>query len=256
MATKLEEERWKNFWDKYCELFNEGVKNKKVRPYDDKLLEKLREVYYGGIPASIILLTPKLCNGHCYDRALLLTHAFKEDEFRLVDANINSIRLHPNYIEKARDKDTGELKKNYATHCFVEKTEKDGSVWVYDTTAMVAFDKELYYQMEEPEVLKINSKQATETYFEYVEIEQADLERDKYASAIMIPKIETAITDEDPYREDLKREIEIYKEKIGYDALCREVEEDMKRVGITNDEDTKLLMKTFSQPGQKKNTSE
>ncbi len=49
MATKLEEEKWKNFWDKYCEKFNEDVKNKKIRPYDDELLEKLREVYYGGI---------------------------------------------------------------------------------------------------------------------------------------------------------------------------------------------------------------
>lgn len=219
------------------------------------MLEKLREVYYEGIPASIILLAPKLCNGHCYDRALLLTHAFKEEEFRLVDANINAIRLQPNYIEKARDKDTGELRKNYATHCFVEKTEKDGSVWVYDTTAMVAIEKELYYQMQDPEIIKINSKQVTESYFEYLETEKADIDRDKYSAVIIIPSIEAAITDKDPYREVLKREIEIFKEKIGYDALCEEVEEDMKRVGIAKDEDTKLLMKMFN-PQQKKGTSE
>ncbi len=200
------------------------------------------------------MLVPKLCDGHCYDRVLLLTHAFKEDQFQLVDVNINTIRLNPNIIDKSRNISTGELGKNYANHCFVEKKEADGSIWVYDTTARLVIEKELYYQMEEPEITKINSKQATEDYFEYIETEQADIERDKYASIIVIPNIEATITDQDPYREMLKREIEIFKEKIGYDALCKEVEEDMKRVGIADDEDIKLLMKMFHAPAQKKDT--
>lgn len=255
MATKLEEEKWQLFQEKYYELFKKGVENKKIRPYSEEEIEKLREVYYGGIPASIILLSPNLCNGYCYDRALLLSHIFKEDQFQLVDANINSIRLNPEMIDDSTNKSTGKVKRNFSNHCFVLKKEKDGSVWVYDTTAMLVIEKDLYYQMEEVEITKINSKQATEEYFEYLEVEKADIERDKYASVLILPNIEKTISTKNPYREMLKREIEIFKEKIGYDALCKEVEEDMNRVGISNEEDTKLLMKMFN-PSKKKDTSE
>ena len=42
-----------------------GIKNGLILPYDDVLKEKLRKVYYGGIPTSVILLSDGMTNGHC-----------------------------------------------------------------------------------------------------------------------------------------------------------------------------------------------
>ena len=66
----------KRIWEEYKEYRRrtlvKGLNDKKVFPYDEKLLEKLRNIYDGGIPASIILLSNFLSNGRCYDNAYLL----------------------------------------------------------------------------------------------------------------------------------------------------------------------------------------
>lgn len=70
MATRIQKMKWDLHSCKQKVLLIWGLKNGLITPYDDQLIEKLREVYYGGIPASVILLSDGMTNGHCYDRAL------------------------------------------------------------------------------------------------------------------------------------------------------------------------------------------
>ena len=102
MSTNTQEIKWKLHNYKNKKILIWGLKNGLIIPYDDRLIEKLRSIYYGGIPASIILLSDGLCNGHCYDRAVLLSRAFfdEEDDIKLLYARINSLKLNPELAGK------------------------------------------------------------------------------------------------------------------------------------------------------------
>ena len=80
MTTKLQKLKWNIHQKKYKMLMIYGLQHGLIFPYDEELIQKLRNVYYGGIPASIILLSNAMSNGHCYDRALLMSRAFLNDE--------------------------------------------------------------------------------------------------------------------------------------------------------------------------------
>lgn len=204
----LKYEAWKRKRDI---LFKYGFYTGKIRPYDDELIGKLRNIYYGGIPASIILLTQKLVAHKCYERVLLMTHVFKDEEFRMVYADVDSLRLVPEYIDDDYE--------GYANHCFVERTDSDGVTWVYDTSKMLMYEKGLYYAIESPKITKINDKETVVNYCEFIDVENSNLENDRYVSTLLLPTYEKYAAEQIVYSDVLAREIQLYKEKIDYDTL-------------------------------------
>jgi len=227
MATEFDKELWNLYLRKKELLLNYGFKNKLIHKYDDILINNLRKVYFGGVPASIILLCAKLCNGYCFDKALLLTLGFDEsEEFRLVTAKIDEISLNPKYIDEAEELDT----INDGKHRFVERVMKDGTTWVYDTTLGLVFEKELYYKMESPIVTKVSDKKAIIEFFEYQDIKNADIERDKYSLPLTIPNIELIVNSEKHFYSDIvKAELKRFKEEINYDDIVREFNEGIRK---------------------------
>ena len=217
MATKLDHFKWKLYKKKRSVLCDFGILFGLIKPYDEQLIEKLRDVYYGGIPASVCLLSERGVSHHCYDRALLLAHAFKDEKFRMVDADVDGIVLNPKNI------DYYENVLHYGNHCFIEKEDEKGMVWVYDTTNMLIYEKNLYYAIQRPKITMINEKEAVLNYCEFVDVENANLENDKYAATLLLPLIEKQIEGQKIYKEELVREIQLYKEKINYESLCSEL---------------------------------
>lgn len=229
MATKLEQLKWKLHKKKYDILFDYGVKHGLIRSYDNKLIENLRHIYYGGLPASILLLHGKLSNGHCYDRGTLITLGFGDDDFQVVDADIDSLKLNPQFIDEYR---YNNLSEHYPNHCFAERTTADGIIWVYDTSVGLVFEKSLYYKMQNPKITKVNNRSTTLKFLYYDFQRDSDIERDKYALPLILPNIEACMYPTQPfYLEQLKKEIEILKSEIGYESVCKEIKEDMKRKG-------------------------
>ena len=232
MSSETKEKKWELHKKKLQRLTYWGLKNGYANPYDNKLIEKLRTIYYGGIPASILLLSNGMSNGYCYDRALLMALAFidTDDDVKLICAAVDSLKLNPEY---EYDKDP-----LYADHCFVERITQDGKHLIYDTSSGFIYDKKLYWKIEHPVIRKVIEKDAIikrnkedEEYF------PEDIERDKYASTIILPLIESTYgRPTELYSqlgiELLQREIEHFKKEINYDEVCREVEEDMKRKGF------------------------
>ena len=211
-------------------MLGDGARRGLVKPYDPELIIKLRSVYYGGLPASILLYVGKLCSSYCYDRALLITLGFdKEDDFQLVDADVDSILLNPNFIERYRQFPNNIY--HWAHHCIAERIE-DGVTWVYDTSKRFKIEKNLYYELENPQITDINDKYSVMNYIEYQDIKNADLERDKYILPFVIPFIEETIEHQEFDKELVKCELEIFKERIHYDALYQEVEADMLAKGF------------------------
>ncbi len=230
MATKLEELKWKLYNKKRDILFDYGIKNNLIFAYDDNLIKNLRNVNYGGLPASIILLHEGLCAGYCYDRGPLVALGFGEDGFQIVDADIDSIKLNPTYIDEYKN---GKASKNYATHCFAERKLKNGITLVYDTSVGLVFEKSLYYKLEHPKIKTVHTKEETLSFLYDDFLRDSNLEKDKYILPIIIPNIESALVPTQPfYLEQLQEEIKILKKKIDYENLCKEILADMKEKGM------------------------
>lgn len=186
-------------------------------------------MYYGGIPGSILVLCNTLCQGYCYDRSVLITLGFGDDDFNVIKAGIDGIKLNPEYIEENKKFSS----KDYDSHSIAERIFSDGSRWIYDTSVGLMYDKRLYWIIERPDVRKINNKQATLDYKEYQDIKNADIERDKYVLPLVLPMIESIVDRTHClYKEEIKKEIELLKQRINYDAICQEINEDMIKMGI------------------------
>lgn len=231
MTTKLQKIKWDLFQKKYKFLLLYGLSKGLVIPYSDELIEKLRKVSYGGIPASVVLLSNAMTNGHCYDRALLMARAFLEDEgdVKLLYGDIDSIKYNPKFISES---------PSYADHCFVERTTKDGRKFILDTSGGFVIDKDFYWKMEKPKIRHVNDKAAIKKFVEEDEaICPTDIDRDKFSSLLILPLLETTFgRPTEMYSvkgiELLQREIEHYKKRINYDDVCREVDEHKRRLGI------------------------
>ena len=232
MITKLQEMNWNLHNYKSRKLLLWGLKNGHIAPYDDELIEKLRNIYDGGIPASILLLSNGMSNGHCYDRTLLMSRAFldEEDDVQLVYATIDSLKLNPQFADKDDPL--------FADHCIVERITKDGEHLIYDTSSGFVYDKKLYWLMEHPKIRKVNKKSSIMKFVksdEYYHPE--DIERDKYVIPLILPMIEmTYGRPTEMYShlgiELLQREIEHFKKVINYEDVCKEIDDDMKRLGL------------------------
>ena len=231
MNTRLQKLKWDLHSYKKKRLLIYGLKNGLIKPYDDQLIEKLRKVYYGGIPASVILLSDGMTNGHCYDRALLMSRAFldSEDDVQLLYADIDSLKLNPKFISDS---------PLYADHCIVERITKDGKHLIYDTSAGFVYDKKMYWLMEHPKVRKVNNKESIIKFInEDEDFHPENVERDKYIAPLVLPMIEKTFgRANEMYSllgiELLQREIEHYKKTINYDGVVEEISQDMKRLGI------------------------
>lgn len=207
-------------WDFHCYkkrlLTIWGLENGFFKSYDDELIMKLRNVFYGGIPASVILLCNSLTNGYCYDCALLLAKAFLENEDEdifLICASINSLRLKPEYICD---------NPLYADHCFLERVTKDGRHLIYDTTFGFVYDKSLYWLIESPKVRVVNNKETIRAFIEKCdEFNLENLNNSKYFVNLVLSFIEKSYDKSNEYYSKqgidlLQREILHYKEVSGY----------------------------------------
>lgn len=232
------EKKWMLYKKRYEALFNEGVRKGLICCYEDELIKNLRHVYCGGLPLSILMLCNKACNSYCIDRAIYITFGFLDDDFEVIDADIDSIRLNPEYIEKVK---TNELGSNYGQHRFVERIKKDGTVWVYDTSLGLAFEKKIYYELQHPQIKRIMNKEQTMKHGEFQELKNANINVEKYALPILLPIYEDEANHavykvtqelEVDYTAKLKKEIELLKNEIEYESICSEVINDMKSVGL------------------------
>ena len=94
----------------------------------------------------------------------------------------------------------------------------------------------MYWLMENPKLRHTNSKESIRRFIEeYEDKYPEDIERDKYASPLILPMIETTFgKPTEIYSlkgiELLQREIEQFKKVINYDGVCQEIEEDMKKL--------------------------
>ena len=233
MSTKLQKFKWQLYINTTRELLLWGLERGYIASYGNELILRLRNIYDGGIPASILLLCNGMSNGHCYDRALLMARALldSEDDVRLIYASVDGLRLNPKFIDEAGSDPEfiGGFYPLYADHCIIERITSSGQHIIYDTSSGLIYDKDLYWKMEHPQIRHRTGKDAI---IEFVNTEQfhhpEDIERDKYAAPLILPVIEMMYNSPaERYSEILRREVEHFKTVIDYAAICREIAADM-----------------------------
>lgn len=216
MREKLTQEQIKKLKkrDKYL---IKGAKKGLLFHYPDFIFDRLRPYCIGGMPASIVLFINEMCNGFCYDRSVLMQLAL--DDCRIVHANIDSLRILGG--------------EEYAEHSFVETTFGGKKWYVIDTSVGLVYDKKYYYKIEHPTINRVYTKEQCMNFREIKQIIASNFEEDKYALPMYLPFIEQAIEDSKHigtvfYRDKVKKELELFKKAINYDAICAEIEDDMK----------------------------
>jgi len=209
VARILDKLKWNLYLAKKDYLYDYGFDNGFIRTYDEELIENLRNIYYGGIPASIMLLCHEVCDGDCYNMALLMSCGFGDDDFQLVDAKINGIILNPEMIDNYSK--YPEKYQNPGVHRFVERTMKDGSVLVYDTSEGFIFEKNLFYKLENPKITNIIDKKEILNYLEYNNQNKSD----DNSLLLKLSEIEEAAKKQaDIYKDLLLKEIDLFKKEL------------------------------------------
>lgn len=121
-------------------LFNQGVADKKIIPFDDNFYEKMNHTYISCIPVSMHIkyLKPTAPPGKCYDRSLFMFFCFENAV--LVRADSKDLELR--------------YGKDCAGHGWIEIDN-----YVYDPSLMMRFDKDLYYKIYMPTNISKSTKE-------------------------------------------------------------------------------------------------
>lgn len=207
MANFFVNLRWKlyKFYSKWLLLW--GLDKGYIQPYNEELIKRLRGIYYGGIPASVLLLCLGITNGNCYDRALLLSRVFLEDDgdVRLVYAAVADLKFNPIY---ANNKDSD------ADHCFVERITNNGKRYIYDTSLGFIYKKWIYWLINFPKIRKINDRQSIIDFIaEDEEIHPDEPCSDKLIRKFILSNIEATYERGEMYAMlgILQREVELFR---------------------------------------------
>lgn len=122
-------------------LFDKGVLDEKIVPFDDEFYEKLNHTYICGLPVSIHIkyLKPKVAPGKCNDRSLYMFFCF--DNAILVRGSNKDLEL--------------KYGRENAGHGWIEIGD-----YVYDPSLMMRFDKDLYYELYQPkDIIKCSKEE-------------------------------------------------------------------------------------------------
>lgn len=174
------------------EVMVKALEERKILPYEEELVERLRGLTYRGFPLSIVLFCKEFCRGECYSMSMNISRGM--DKFKLVHGDVNFIVLND----------------EYPNHSWVEK---DG--FVYDTTDGFRWDKDLYYELFQPVVREVYTEETVKDYGDYQRVlSHSNDEVDPLQLQLMIQYIELLET-ENPYVNSkfLQNEINIWREK-------------------------------------------
>lgn len=91
--------KWKLYNLKLKALVKLGFMNNFIKEYDENFIANLRRYSYSDIPLSIYLLSANLCTGRCYQRAIFASFGMLDEKFRIIEADVDILRLNPAHIE-------------------------------------------------------------------------------------------------------------------------------------------------------------
>ena len=128
------------YFAKMAVIYEKGLEEGKIVPYDFDFMEHLNNKFFNGIPVSIHMkhLKPIMPPGQCYDRSFYMFCCF--DDAILVQGDNKDLELR--------------YGKDHAWHTWIERGD-----YVYDPSIMKRFDKDIYYKIFKPKNIKRKTKE-------------------------------------------------------------------------------------------------
>ena len=215
------------YFEKLQLLFNKGLKDGSIVPFDEEFYDAMSHTYIFDIPVSMEIkyLRPTMKPGKCYDRSLYMFFCF--DDALLVRGDNKDLEL--------------KYGKDDAGHGWIEIGN-----YVYDPSLLLKFDKELFYEMYSPtNVVKYNKEDyIKENKDFYDEIKNTTLQdfrpngKRRLELGMFIPLIRGIVenSNDTEFEKDFANYLDAisYDEKQIYEEMDREfkqsIEEKMKRM--------------------------
>lgn len=193
------------------ELYNEARKNRKISEFDLELLSKLKKTVYGGIPGNIYLYAFPTNFETIGNKLEILAWAYRDKKYKLVHGNTNSTKeiMFHEYDSKHLD---------YNSWMEVKIGLKE---YVIDTFSMLMFEKDIYYQLENPQVLKVVTSEDINNHPARCDDDFSEAFA-SYDSLLMLMDTLEYLTNNSPYKDYLIKELDKLKSKIDYDKMIQE----------------------------------
>lgn len=182
-------------------LLSVGLLNDDIKPFDQKLYDKLGHYYFDGLPLSMHVRygVPKMFNGRCDIRSKFLY--FGVDNAKLVWG-----------FRKDLEYKVGNREDSW--HYWVEDDE-----WVYDPTTLHMYKKDIYYKAHGvSDMIYFSEEEAKEE--EYIELISATTIEDYYPDG----KRRYELLQTVPFMQfsaqsnkDLEKELNAFLETVSYD---------------------------------------
>ncbi|MCL2570462.1 MAG: hypothetical protein FWE16_04635 [Firmicutes bacterium] len=197
------------------EQYIKEVEAGNIGPFPKQVFDALRPFHFGGMPLSIQLFIPEMCNGLCYDKSTLLSLAFAE--CTQVHADIESLRI----------KTEGDPSPIAAQHAYIEAYG-----YVFDTSVGLIFKKDAYDRIEKPTINKTHTKQECLEYLKQDGTLAGDFEQDKHSLVMVLPIVEHVVNNPKHVATEhnqrfLLEEIAKLKTGINFGEMVAEHEADM-----------------------------
>lgn len=197
--------------------------------YGSKLIEALREVYWGGMPGSVLLLSRQTSGRYGIDMPLLMVRGLlmMGVHFRsisLVRASTTSTRILRRYWPEVAEQ-VGRW--NY----LVERQMPNGEVLVYDTSLGLAFNSRVYRWLERPRHKTVIRGEKLVHFILDLQPQKGDCDP---AQAVnyremaegVLAEIAAGYKELDEWYTSLgllQREVQLYRERVGLEEQSAEI---------------------------------
>ncbi len=200
------------------EIFQNAFEQGLIQFFDPDVLTKLRKMYYGCYSGLLYLYTMPTDSSSIGSKLEILSHVFSDLNYVIVHGHTDSTReiCFSDYNSSPLD---------YNSWIEVASGLK---IWVYDVFSMLKFERDTYYQLENPFITKKVPFAVIRSFPEYYDTDFSHL-RDPFILISLMRDIECNVK-LSPYRSFLEAELEKFKIVNHYQDILLQWEKEKKMI--------------------------
>lgn len=200
------------------ELFEHNFQRGHIEEFPSSIMTRLRRSYFGYTTGLLYLYGEDTTFATIGNKVQLLCNALVNDDYKIVHGDTDSTRQinFNSYHQEHLD---------YNSWIEVKRGNK---TFVYDLFSLLKYDKDLYYQLEHPEIRRIIPKSLIESHPSH---EEDDFSRisGEFMLVGYIPMMEKKLKSS-PYQDILKPELTRLRQIAGYDDIVLEWNNEKRQI--------------------------
>lgn len=200
------------------EIFKNGLLSGAIEPFQPDVISRLRRVYYSFYSGILYLYGEDTTFRTIGSKMEILSWIFAREDYTIVHGHTDSTReiCFLDYQKEHLD-----------FNSWVEVT-RGGKTFVYDTFSMLCFEKDIYYELEHPEITRKSPKEVIMRHPAKFNDEHLRPDTAFWLFLGYIPNLMDNI-DNHPYKDILLPEITRYKNLISYDEEVTRWKEEVRQ---------------------------